>query len=90
MAADQFFDLVVADLAGAEGGDRDRGRLGDGKISGGTRSEAGRDARDALLGLMKTCQKLGASFFGYLGHRLDVKGATIVPSLPDLVIAAKA
>jgi hypothetical protein len=39
---------------------------------------------------MKTCQKLGASFFGYLGHRLDVKGATIVPSLPDLVIAAKA
>src|SRR3546814_2548729 len=27
--ADQLLDHVVADLAGAEGGDRDRGRLGD-------------------------------------------------------------
>jgi len=59
------------------------------KISGGTRSEPGRDARDAFLGLMKTCQKLGVSFFDYLDHRLDVKGATIVPPLPKLVIAAK-
>lgn len=59
------------------------------KISGGTRSEAGRDGRDALLGLMKTCQKLGVSFFDYLGHRLDVQGAPIIPILPDLVIAAK-
>jgi hypothetical protein len=59
------------------------------KISGGTRSEAGRDARDSLLAMMKTCQKLGVSFFDYLGHRLDVKGAPIVPPLPDLVIAAK-
>ena len=32
------------------------------KISGGTRSEAGRVARDVLLGLMKTCAKLGLSF----------------------------
>jgi len=40
------------------------------KISGGTRSEAGRDARDAFLGLIKTCQKLGVSFFDYLGHRV--------------------
>ena len=31
------------------------------KISGGTRSEAGRDCRDAFLTLMKTCQKLGLS-----------------------------
>jgi hypothetical protein len=60
------------------------------KISGGTRSEAGRDARDAFLGHMKTCQKLGVSFFDYLGHRLDVQGALNVPPLPDLVIAAKA
>ncbi|MDH3663357.1 MAG: transposase [Alphaproteobacteria bacterium] len=60
------------------------------KISGGTRSEAGRDARDAFLGLMKTCQKLGVSFFDYLGHRLDVQGVPTVPPLPDLVIAAKA
>jgi hypothetical protein len=60
------------------------------KISGGTRSEAGRDARDAFLGLMKTCQKLGVSFFDYLGHRLDIQGAPTVPPLPELVLAAKA
>jgi hypothetical protein len=59
------------------------------KISGGTRSEHGRNARDAFLGLMKTCQKLGISFFDYLGHRLDVQGAPIVPPLPELVLAAK-
>ena len=60
------------------------------KISGGTRSEAGRDARDAVLGLLKTCQKLGVPFFDYLGHRLDVKGAPNIPPLSDLVINAKA
>ena len=60
------------------------------KISGGTRSEAGRDARDAFLGLMKTCQKLGVSFFDYLGHRLDIQGAPNIPPLPELVLAAKA
>jgi integrase len=32
------------------------------KISGGTMSEAGRNARDVMLGLMKTCRKLGVSF----------------------------
>lgn len=37
------------------------------KVSGGTVSEAGRQARDVLLGLMKTCRKLGVSFFEYLG-----------------------
>ncbi|MGI9452120.1 MAG: hypothetical protein ACR2QH_15990 [Geminicoccaceae bacterium] len=60
------------------------------KISGGTRSEAGRDARDAFLGLIKTCQKLGVSFFDYLGHRLDIPSAPTIPPLPDLVLAAKA
>lgn len=60
------------------------------KISGGTRSEAGRDARDTFLSLMKTCQKLGVSFFDYLGHRLNVQGAPTVPPLSDLVLAAKA
>ena len=30
------------------------------KISGGTRSDAGRDCRDAFLGLAKTCAKLGS------------------------------
>jgi hypothetical protein len=54
------------------------------KISGGTRSDAGRDCRDAFLGLLLTCQKLGISFWEYLGHRLGVLG-TKAPDLPDLV-----
>ncbi len=60
------------------------------KISGGTMSEAGRTARDALLGLMKTCRKLGLSFFRYLGDRLRVPGAIPIPPLPDLVRQAAA
>jgi len=55
------------------------------KISGGTHSTAGRDCRDAFLGLAKTCAKLGVSFWDYLGHRLSVAGATSVPALQDLV-----
>jgi hypothetical protein len=55
------------------------------KISGGTRSDAGRDCRDAFLGLMKTCAKQGISFWDYLGDRLDVPGAPNVPQLPNLV-----
>ena len=54
------------------------------KISGGTRSEAGRACRDASLGLLLTCAKLGRSFRDYLGHRLGVPGAE-APYLPDLV-----
>ncbi len=54
------------------------------KISGGTRSDAGRACRDAFLGLLLTCQKLGVSFWDYLGHRLGVPGAD-APSLPNLV-----
>ena len=47
-------------------------------------------ARDVLLGLMKTCRKLGVSFFRYLGDRLRVPGATPIPPLPDLVRQAAA
>ena len=55
------------------------------KISDGTMSEAGRIARDVMLGLMKTCAKLGVSFFRYYGDRLGIPdGATVAP-LPDLV-----
>jgi Transposase IS66 family len=54
------------------------------KISGGTRSDAGRACRDAFLGLLLTCAKLGVSFWDYLGHRLGVPGAD-APYLPDLV-----
>ena len=55
------------------------------KISGGTKSDPGRIARDVLLGLMKTCAKLGLSFFAYLGERLGVPDAATVPRLAQLV-----
>jgi hypothetical protein len=59
------------------------------KISAGTRSDAGRACRDAFLGLMKTCRKLGLSFWDYLGDRLGAIGTPVVPYLPDLVIAQR-
>lgn len=55
------------------------------KVSGGTRSDAGRDCRDALLGLAKTCAKLGISFWDYLGDRLAVAGNATIPYLPEIV-----
>jgi hypothetical protein len=55
------------------------------KISGGTRSDVGRDCRDALLGLAKTCAKLGTAFWDYLGDRLEVPGCKAVPILPAVV-----
>lgn len=55
------------------------------KVSGGTRSIAGRDCRDAFLGLMKTCNKLGLRFWDYLGSRLDVPGAPDVAPLPQII-----
>ena len=55
------------------------------KVPGGAMSTPGRTARDVLLGRMKTCRKLGASFFRHLGDRPHVPGAVTVPSLPDLV-----
>ena len=54
-------------------------------VSGGTRSDAGGDARDAFLGLMKTCDKLDVSFWDYLGSRLMVADAPIIPPLPNIV-----
>ena len=57
------------------------------KISGGTRSEAGRRARDTFVGLKKTCRKLGISFWHFLISRL--RGDGQIPPLPD-VIRAKA
>jgi Transposase IS66 family len=55
------------------------------KISGGTRSDLGRDCRDAFLGLMKTCAKQGIRFWQYLGARLAVPGAADVPPLVSLI-----
>jgi len=54
------------------------------KISGGTVSETGRQARDAMLGLAKTCMKLKIPFFDYLGARLGIPGPD-VPHLAFLV-----
>jgi len=54
------------------------------KISGQTVSPNGRDARDIMLGLARTCMKLKLSFFDYLGARLGMPGANI-PPLAELV-----
>jgi hypothetical protein len=40
------------------------------KVSGGTRSDTGRDCRDAFLSLNKTYAKLRIAFWDYLGVRL--------------------
>ena len=34
---------------------------------------------------MKTCGKLGVSFWDYLGSRLDIAGVPTILPLPDLV-----
>jgi len=60
------------------------------KISGGTVSEVGKTARDTILGLLKTCRKLGVSYYRFLGDRLGVPRAIHVAPLPDLVRLAKA
>ena len=57
------------------------------KLSGGTRSDVGRDCRDAFLGLAKTCAKLKIAFWDYLGDRLVVPGATAIPYLPEIILA---
>ena len=47
-----------------------RGYVKTRKISGSTRSEAGRRCRDTFTSLKKTCRKLGVSFWASLGDRL--------------------
>ena len=53
------------------------------KISGGTRSAAGRRCRDTFTSLKKTCRKLGVNFWNYLEDRL--RGLGKIPRLPDLI-----
>jgi len=60
------------------------------KISGGTVSNAGKAARDAMLGLLKTCRKLDISFYRFIGDRFGVHDAPTVPNLPHLVRLAAA
>ena len=53
------------------------------KISGGTRSDAGRRCRDTFASLKKTCRKLGVRFWDYLQDR--VRGLGQIPRLADLI-----
>ena len=55
------------------------------KVSAGTRSDVGRDCRDAFLGLAKTCDKLGIAVWDYLGSRLKVAGHILVQPLDRYV-----
>jgi hypothetical protein len=55
------------------------------KVSAGTRSDAGRDCRDAFLGLAKTCDKLGVALWDYLGSRFKVAGHICVQPLDHYV-----
>ncbi len=53
------------------------------KVSGGTRSEVGRQCRDTFISLKKTCRKLGVSFWDYLNDR--IAQANRIPFLPNLI-----
>jgi len=55
------------------------------KISAGTRSDIGRDCRDAFLSLLKTCDKLGIAIWDYLGSRFKIAGYAIVEPLDHYV-----
>ncbi|MEI6154675.1 MAG: transposase [Deltaproteobacteria bacterium] len=53
------------------------------KISGPTRSEAGRQARDTFASLKKTCRKLGVSFWEFLLDRISQKNE--IPKLATII-----
>ena len=53
------------------------------KVSGSTRSEAGRRCRDTFASIKKTCRKLGVSFWQYLEDRLS--GKNTIPPLPHII-----
>jgi hypothetical protein len=55
------------------------------KVSAGTRSDIGRDCRDAFLSLAKTCDKLGIAIWDYLGSRFKVVGHAIIEPLDHYV-----
>lgn len=56
-------------------------------ISGGTRSDPGRDCCDAFLGLYKTCAKLGIEFWDYLGARLATQACQDIPAFAEIISA---
>ncbi len=53
------------------------------KISGGTRSDVGRECRDTFASLKKTCRKLGVSFWDYILDRNS--GIGDIPPLAELI-----
>jgi len=53
------------------------------KVSGSTRSAAGRKARDTFTSLKKTCRKLDISFWKYVQDR--VKGLGDIPELATII-----
>ena len=53
------------------------------KVSGGTRSDAGRNARDTFLSLKQTCLKLGINFIDYLQDR--VNRLYVIPKLAEVI-----
>jgi transposase IS66 family protein len=53
------------------------------KVSGGTRSAAGRRARDTFASLKKTCRCLGVNFWQYVQDRIAGEG--VIPRLAELV-----
>jgi hypothetical protein len=57
------------------------------KVSAGTRSDIGRDCRDAILSLAKTCDKLGIAVWDYLGSRFKVAGHALIEPLDHYVRA---
>src|SRR5689334_14607736 len=57
------------------------------KVSAGTRSDIGRDCRDAFLSLVKTCDKLGIAVWDYLGSRFKVAGHALIEPLDHYVRA---
>lgn len=58
------------------------------KVSGGTRSDLGRQCRDTFASLKKTCRKLGVSFWLYLLDRVSLTHA--IAPLPTLIRQAAA
>lgn len=55
------------------------------KISGSTRSDLGRKARDSFASLKKTCMKLNVCFWDYLRDRVGMYGE--IPALPRVMTA---
>ena len=66
---------------GSEGDIRDHVKKQ--KVSGGTRSDLGRQCRDTFSSLKKTCRKLGISFWQYLTDRISYSDR--IPPLSELI-----